>query len=81
MDSDFMAMTGASAPPLIIEADSRARLTRLLQLCAARGASDLHLSPGLPPHIRVDGELSPLVDAPVSDDAAVQKMRRAFRSF
>ena len=32
-------------------------LRELLELCIERGASDLHLSAGLPPWLRVDGEL------------------------
>lgn len=32
-------------------------LRELLELCIERGASDLHLSAGLPPRLRVDGEL------------------------
>jgi len=41
----------------------------LLALAVQRGASDLHLSAGLPPLLRVDGELSPLDIAPLSPDA------------
>jgi twitching motility protein PilT len=39
--------------------EARAFLAQLLTQCIKRGASDLHLSPGLPPHVRVDGELVP----------------------
>lgn len=42
-----------------------ARLNRMLGLCAQHGASDLHLSPGLPPYLRVDGELIPLIVPPL----------------
>lgn len=51
-------MTGAGAPTQT--SDPLSRLHRLLAACADRGASDLHLSPGLPPYLRVDGELLPL---------------------
>ncbi len=34
-------------------------LRKLLALCKEQGASDLHLAPGLPPWLRVDGELRP----------------------
>jgi len=44
-------------------------LRDLLALAVQRGASDLHLSAGLPPLLRVDGELSPLDVAPLSPDA------------
>jgi twitching motility protein PilT len=40
------------------------QLDRLLTACAAADASDLHLSPGLPPHLRVHGELIPLAEEP-----------------
>ena len=53
-------MTGAGAPTQT--SDPLSRLNRLLAACADRGASDLHLSPGLPPYLRVDGELLPLSD-------------------
>ncbi|SEQ07178.1 twitching motility protein PilT [Solimonas aquatica] len=42
-------------------------LTQLLQLAAARGASDLHLSAGLPPRLRQDGELAAIDHAPLQD--------------
>jgi twitching motility protein PilT len=45
-----------------------ARLDHFLQLARERGGSDLHLSAGLPPLVRVDGELIPAVGAPVGGD-------------
>ena len=54
-------MTAAGAPTQ--KSDPLSRLNRLLAICADRGASDLHLSPGLPPYLRVDGELLPLSDS------------------
>jgi hypothetical protein len=33
---------------------------QLLDACIARGASDLHITPGSPPIGRIDGELVPL---------------------
>ena len=49
------------------------RLAELLALAVARRASDLHLAPGLPPHVRLEGELLPLVDEPIlgADELAV----------
>jgi twitching motility protein PilT len=35
-------------------------LDRLLAACIAQDGSDLHFSPGLPPHIRIHGDLAPL---------------------
>lgn len=40
-------------------------LDDLLKLIVARGASDLHLSAGSVPHVRVDGQLVALTDYPV----------------
>jgi twitching motility protein PilT len=36
-----------------------------LAACIAADGSDLHFSPGLPPHIRIHGELAPLAGEPV----------------
>lgn len=36
------------------------RLDALLVICIAQDGSDLHLTPGLPPFIRIHGELAPL---------------------
>lgn len=36
------------------------QLQRLLSECIRLNASDLHLSPGLPPYLRIDGELKPV---------------------
>lgn len=38
-------------------------LDALFAECVARDGSDLHLSPGLPPHLRVHGDLAPLEGA------------------
>lgn len=38
-------------------------LTQLLKLTVGLKASDLHLSPGMPPMVRIDGDLVPLKDA------------------
>jgi len=40
------------------------RIEELLEVCVRMGGSDLHLSAGLAPKVRVDGDLEP-VDAPV----------------
>ena len=45
-------------------------IRQLLELCAERGASDLHLSAGLPPWLRVDGELC-VTSLPAMTDALV----------
>ena len=46
-------------------------LRKLLELCIERGASDLHLSAGLPPWLRVDGELCE-VSMPALSNSQVQ---------
>lgn len=38
------------------------KLRDLLELCVKQNASDLHLSPGLPPMARIDGDLFPFKD-------------------
>lgn len=48
----------------MVMSSSRTRLQSLLSLCLAGGASDLHLSPGQPPHLRLHGELAAVLDQP-----------------
>ncbi len=47
--------------------DYKKQLDDLLLLAAQKGASDLHLSPGYYPTIRVDGRLIPLTDMMILD--------------
>lgn len=51
----------AALPPLdaAVPADGRAMLDKLLKECARHGASDLHVSAGLPPYFRTHGVLEP----------------------
>ncbi len=51
--------------------ENRMDIERLLQLAIDRGASDLHLSGGNPPMVRVDGEIRPL-DAPLLAGAEIE---------
>lgn len=60
MDADRMALTAAAQASLSTPLE---RVNALLAACAALQASDLHLSPGLPPHVRVEAELNPLPGA------------------
>ncbi len=66
-------------------ADSSSELMdRLLAICMEREGSDLHLSPGLRPHLRVHGELLPIAEFSVltGDDLAalaVDLLRRMSR--
>ena len=40
----------------------------LLSLCVERKASDLHLSAGMPPLLRIDGDLEPINEQPLSSE-------------
>jgi twitching motility protein PilT len=72
----------ATAPPSAVarrpvEGDGTAdagRLTDLLIACEERGASDLHLTAGAPPMLRINGTLVALDDQPVLTAAVVQRM-------
>ena len=48
-----------------VPADPEQQMGQLLQLVVAHDASDLHLSVGVKPTIRIDGELHPVEDHPV----------------
>ena len=48
-------------------------ITELLAFSVQQGASDLHLSAGLPPMIRVDGDVR-RVNVPAQDHAEVQAL-------
>ena len=57
-------------------------LHHLLAACVAQDGSDLHLSPGLPPHLRIHGELAPMAgeaacSAPFIQQMAVELLREA----
>lgn len=49
-------------------------LTQLLDISAKEQASDLHLSPGLPPIVRVNGDLKRLTDLPTLDSNIIQNL-------
>lgn len=50
------------------------RLEKLLQIAVREGASDLHLTVGAPPTLRIGGELSPLTDFPVLVPRGTQEL-------
>lgn len=50
--------------PRPTEAESAARLAGLLAECVRADASDLHLSSGLPPYLRIHGQLDAIPDHP-----------------
>jgi twitching motility protein PilT len=49
---------------------SSAEVRRLLEACVSRDASDLHVRPGNPPVLRVDGHLERLAEAPFDGGAS-----------
>ena len=53
------------------------RIQDLLRLCVARDASDLHLSAGAPPMLRIDGDLRPIGALPLESPqigAAIEEL-------
>jgi twitching motility protein PilT len=48
--------------------DFKEKLEELLQIVAQEGASDLHISSGRPPTIRLHGRLTPLLKYGALDD-------------
>ena len=57
---------------LMAEAAATAELAGLLGDSVRQGASDLHLSAGMPPLVRVDGDIRPLVPTALEPDAVRQ---------
>jgi twitching motility protein PilT len=53
------------------------RMADLLAKMVARGASDVHLQAGAPPHIRIDGELLPWEDSPDLTPAQTEQIAMA----
>ena len=49
-------------------------LDRLLHECVAQDASDLHLTPGLPPHLRLHGELVEIARHPALDASQTRSL-------
>ncbi len=49
-------------------------LASLLKLCVENKASDLHLAPGMPPILRINGELEPSKEIPPLDAEAVKSL-------
>ncbi len=54
--------------------DYKKQVDDLLELAAQKGGSDLHLSTGYYPTVRIDGRLAPLADRPVLDSRTVEGM-------
>lgn len=58
--------------------DQTASIEELLDLATKEQASDLHLSEGHPPVLRIDGNLVPLVRKKVLDPAAIEALLLSF---
>src|SRR5262249_3405765 len=58
---------------------STLRAEDLMTLAIQKGASDLHLNPGRPPVLRIDGSLVPQGETPL-DDAASEALSRSITS-
>lgn len=54
--------------------DKTMRIETLLEECARRKASDLHIQVGLPPILRVDGALIPIAGMPALTEDVIQKL-------
>jgi twitching motility protein PilT len=63
-----------AGPSLRFEESIQIDLNEVLMKLVERGGSDLHLTAGVPPTIRVHGELEPLSDYPVLTPDELQKM-------
>lgn len=50
------------------------RIESLLEECIKRNASDLHIQYGLPPILRIDGALTPIVGAPALNDESIRNL-------
>jgi twitching motility protein PilT len=65
--------SGPDGPLLASEQEAAIDLDGLLRTLVERGGSDLHLTAGIPPAIRIDGELSHVDDQPVCTPDELQK--------
>ncbi len=74
----MVVKTAGFEVPMLSDSPSSAQaipaaLQELLAICVRRGASDLHLAPGLPPHLRISGVLEPMTSrGPLSAEAVEQ---------
>ncbi|MEX1178148.1 MAG: PilT/PilU family type 4a pilus ATPase [Nitriliruptor sp.] len=68
------ALGSPAAPLLRSEEESEVDLDALLKALVERGGSDLHLTTGIPPAIRIDGDLAVMDDQPVLTPDELQKM-------
>jgi twitching motility protein PilT len=62
------SQTATAAPKVPASTASMISMEELLTLLVERGGSDLHLSSGSPPRLRIDGKLHPLEYDPLAPD-------------
>ncbi len=67
------ASAGMSAP-VSAGASASIRIETLLEECVRRDASDIHIQFGLPPILRVDGNLIPINGAPTLNDKMLEEL-------
>ena len=75
-DSSSGGPVSADAPPAKPAAGGIAHLEELFHTMVKAGASDLHLSSGSPPQMRIDGDMGPMEHLPVLDAAQVEALLR-----
>ncbi|VVO41000.1 Twitching mobility protein [Pseudomonas fluorescens] len=71
-----MCANGSEVRGILLELGSTMDITELLAFSAKQGASDLHLSAGLPPMIRVDGDVR-RINLPALDHPQVHELIHA----
>ncbi len=66
--------TDETTPLPVAPQEANPGLTELLDIAIQSGASDLHLSADLPPHLRVGGELRTIRGVGILEQAAVERL-------
>ena len=74
VDEAFLREAGGPAQPSGSEPEQQIKLSELLQVVIDRGASDLHLTAGVPPVIRLHGHLVKLDDYPRLGTTSIRQM-------
>jgi twitching motility protein PilT len=62
------------APPVVSASGGELHVNDLLAKVTELGASDLHLTVGLPPTVRIHGTITPLEDFPVLNGSEIRRM-------
>ncbi len=69
-----MAIVTQEAKP-VLSKHPEIEIDKLFRALVKLQGSDLHLKVGLPPHVRINGTLSPLKRGPIDDDEMVQLLQ------